>query len=182
MLEEIAAIVGIISGLIGIITFLVHSRKAVKLKKSKEAEILKAENERSVTDIVIEGAADGKSVDALLQDMSPLKPLQALILEKLRDKSVETLSRDIAVSYAEVQKIMNGKKHPKRDILLSIAFVLHMNIVETQQLLKSGRRALLTGSDPRDVMIIYGLTNHISLTEMNAILKQRGLEPLLKEN
>ena len=180
MLEEIAAVVGIISGLIGIITFLLHGRKAVKLKKPKEAEALKPENERSITDIVIEGAAKGKSVDELLRDTLPFKPLQGLIMEKLGDNSVETLSR--AISYVEVQKIMSGKKHPKRDILLCIAFVLHMNVDETQQLLKSGRRALLTGRDPRDVVIIYGLLNHTSLIEMDALLKQRGLEPLKKEN
>ena len=64
-------------------------------------------------------------------------------------------------------------------MLLRIAFVLEFTYEETAQLLKSGLRSALTSDSKRDVAIIYGLVNRLSLGEMDAVLEGYGLPRLV---
>ena len=64
-------------------------------------------------------------------------------------------------------------------IMVPIAFVLEFTYEETAQLLKSGLRSALTSDSKRDVAIIYGLVNRLSLGEMDAVLEGYGLPRLV---
>ena len=50
---------------------------------------------------------------------------------------------------------------------------------KTAQLLKSGLRSALTSDSKRDVAIIYGLVNRLSLGEMDAVLEGYGMPRLV---
>jgi hypothetical protein len=93
--------------------------------------------------------------------------------------SYETLGVMIGCSRANVYKMMSGRSHPEKDMLLRVAFTLHMSVEETQQMLKSAHRSPLSSGVPRDICIMYGLMNGLSLVEMDFILEKKGMELLL---
>ena len=104
-----------------------------------------------------------------------------LLLPRLGEKnmSVEVMSELAGFNRATGYKIINGKQRAERDMLLRIAFVLEFTYEETAQLLKSGLRSALTSDSKRDVAIIYGLVNRLSLGEMDAVLEGYGLPRLV---
>ena len=128
--------------------------------------------------LMIEAMNSGASLDELLKKSEPLKSLPELILPKLKDMSYDTLGVLAGSSRANIYKIMSGKSHPEKDMLLRIAFILHMSLDETQQMLKSAHRTPLSSGSQRDVCIMYGLMNRLEGNEMDAVLQRRGMEPL----
>lgn len=131
------------------------------------------------TDLIIQDAASGRSLEELLSETLPLEPVSGLILSKLGELSLDDLATEVGISHSAIYKIRHGKIRPQRDVLLAMAFVLKMTVAETQRLLKSGHRARLTGSDSRDVSIIFGLSTKKSLDEMEALLEERQFAPLV---
>jgi hypothetical protein len=132
----------------------------------------------SKTVLMIEAMNSGASLDELLKKSEPLKPLPELILPRLRDMSYDTLGVLVGSSRANIYKMMSGKSHPEKDMLLRIAFVLHMSLDETQQMLKSAHRTPLSSGSQRDVCVMYGLMNHLEGDEMDSVLQRRGMDPL----
>lgn len=133
------------------------------------------------TQYVISDAKEGKSLEELLQNAAQLKTVSELIQTKLGGMKLDDLAFKIGISYAAISKIVTEKIRPKRDVLLAIAFVLNMNVEEVQQLLKSGHHARLTGSDPRDIVIIHGRVENMGLPEMNQLLMQHEFKPLTSD-
>lgn len=131
------------------------------------------------TDIIIHGAASGRSLEELLSETLPLEPVSGLILSKLGELSLDDLATEVGISHSAIYKVRDGKIRPQRNVLLAMAFALKMTVAETQQFLKSGHRARLTGSDPRDVSIIFGLSSKMSLDEMEALLEEQQFAPLI---
>lgn len=133
------------------------------------------------TDYIINSAKEGETLEKLLESSSPLKPVSVLIMSKLGDMSLDKLAVEVGISHAAIYKIRNGKIRPKRDVLLAMAFVLNMTPEETQQFLKSGRRSKLTAGDLRDVAIIYGRSQGMSLDKMEALLEEKQFAPLVPQ-
>lgn len=125
--------------------------------------------------------AGKRSLDDLLKEVKSQKSVPDLLLPALgkKDISVEVMSQLAGFGRATGYKIINNKMRPEADILIRIAFVLEMNVEEMQQLLKSGRRSMLSGSSDRDVAIIYGRQNGLSLGEMDELLEEYGLPTLV---
>ena len=121
------------------------------------------------------------SLDELLKEIKSQKSVPDIILPALGKKniSIEVMSQLAGFGRATGYKIINGKMRPETDILIRIAFILELTVDEMQQLLKSGRRSMLTGSDERDVAILYGRKNNLSLGEMDELLIEYGLKPLV---
>ena len=140
------------------------------------------EEHNSLTQIVISDAQKGKSLEELLQNAAPLETVSEMILSKLEGMTLDDLGYEIGVSYNAISKIAAEKIRPGRDVLLAIAFVLGMDIVETQQLVKSGRHAGLTGSDQRDIIIIHARVENMGLSEVNKMLVQHGFRPLTSDS
>lgn len=127
---------------------------------------------------MIDDMERGASLEELLKATQPMKSIAQLILPHLGDMSYETLGVKAGTSRANVYKLMDGRSHPEQDVLLRIAFTLGMDVEETQALLKSAHRSQLTASIPRDVCVLYGLMNRLTLDEMDRVLKAKGLKPL----
>lgn len=93
-----------------------------------------------------------------------------------KGKSVEILADMVGVSASYLYQVMKGThKRATRNLLLRIAFVLELTINETQILLKSGNCAPLSGVRPRDVHIMYGITNGLPYDEVNQMLSDDGM-------
>ncbi|MCD7715865.1 MAG: helix-turn-helix domain-containing protein [Lachnospiraceae bacterium] len=126
--------------------------------------------------------ATRKDLDDML-DRVPVRTssVRELLLARLGEKnmSVDVMAELAGMSRATGFKILSGKQRAERDMLLRIAFVLEFDFEETAQLLKSGCKAALTADSKRDVAIIFGLENHLTLGDMDDLLEEYGLAPLV---
>lgn len=137
-----------------------------------------SENKVRSTIRMIDEMGRGASLEEMLKASQPMQSIAQLILPHLGDMSYETLGTLAGTSRANVYKLMDGRSHPEQDVLLRIAFTLGMNVEETQALLKSAHRSQLTSAIPRDVCLLYGLMNGLSLVEMDQVLEEKGMRPL----
>lgn len=140
-------------------------------------------NKKETTLLMIQRAANGESLEQMLKEIKKTKKLNEILLPKMSGInrgaiSNEALAELIGCSRAYVYGIMNGKKHPEKDMLLRIAFVLGMSVDETQEMLKTAQRAVLSSKDRRDVCIIFGLANGLDLETMDEVLVNQGQTPL----
>lgn len=120
------------------------------------------------------------SLDELLSMVTRPKKMSELLLPHVGERTIKSICDLAVISTALWYRIMNNTVRPGMDVLLRLAFVLEMNVEETQSLLKSGRCALLSSEFPRDVAIIYGLKNELNLGEMDTVLEQYGFDPLVQ--
>lgn len=77
-------------------------------------------------------------------------------------------------------QIFDGKKHPKREKLLQLAFGFPLNMEDTNRLLRAGGVNSLYVRCKRDVICMYCLDRGMSLEECNACLYQQGEETLIE--
>lgn len=134
----------------------------------------------SKTKMMLDGSVSLDSLDQILKNAKPALPLKSHLLKLMgeREMSNEDLGIFANIGRSTVYKIMDGKQRPEQDVLLRMAFALELTGEETQELLKAGHRAPLTASRPRDIAIIFGLQNGLTLDEMDGILMERGMDPL----
>lgn len=78
-----------------------------------------------------------------------------------------TLSKRAGTSEVYLYQIFSGGRTPSRDRTLCLCFGLSATLEETQELLKNSGFAQLYVKDRRDAIIIYGLANGLTLTEVN---------------
>lgn len=125
--------------------------------------------------------ANKADLEELLGRAGKQESVGDILYKKLEERkmSVEVMAELAAISRAGGYKILNDKQRPGQDTLLRIAFVLELDPNETQRLLKAGRCALLTAERKRDVAVIYGLSNRLSLGEMDGLLLECGFAALV---
>ena len=116
---------------------------------------------------VIEKAKQKEPVEKSLENSKQLDTVSEIIKAKLGDMKLDDLAYEIGISYAAISKIVTEEIQPRRNVLLAIAFVLKMQVEEVQQLLKSGKHATLTSIDPRDIVIIHGKVENLSLIHIS---------------
>ena len=98
-------------------------------------------------------------------------------MEKLSITKSELIKKsDLNRNYG--YEIINGKKLPSRDKVIAISIGLELNLEETQRFLKiSGNRELYP-RDKRDTAIIYGITQKMSIFNINEFLFDKGFRVL----
>jgi len=69
-----------------------------------------------------------------------------------------------------VYKVFQGKRKASREILLAIAIGMSMTVSETQLLLRIARTAQLDPRNQHDSVIIYALSNNLTVQKTNDIL------------
>ena len=82
------------------------------------------------------------------------------------------VSKATAIRRAELNErygyqIFDGNRKPSRDILLCLSVGLTLTLEETQILLKTACTAPLYPRNKRDSIIMFGLNNCLSLSEIN---------------
>ena len=75
-------------------------------------------------------------------------------------------------------QLFSGKRNPSRDTVLQLAFGMHADLAEAQEMLRIARRSMLYPRIKRDTVIIYCLHNRLSLVDTQIILQDLEL-PLL---
>lgn len=77
------------------------------------------------------------------------------------------------------RKLFGGQRTPTRKILIQSAFILGLNLEETQRILEIGQKARLYPRIRYDAAIIYGLEKKLTLDKMNSFLEEIGETALL---
>ena len=103
--------------------------------------------------------------------------LSAILKEKGLKKSDVIARSGIETHYA--YQIFSGVKTPTRDKVVMLCFGLSLSAEETQELLKITGYPQLYGRNERDNAILFGITKHISIIEMNNLLYDLNLEILI---
>lgn len=92
--------------------------------------------------------------------------------------SKAALSKRAGTSEVYLYQIFSGLRTPSRDRTLCLCFGLSATLEETQSLLKNSGMAELYVRDRRDAIIIYGLSNGMTLDEINDQLFAENEETL----
>lgn len=103
--------------------------------------------------------------------------LEQLMEEKgvTRKEMVRKLNLD--ESYG--RKLFGGQRIPTRKILLQCAFLLKLNLKDTQRLLEIGCKPRLYPRVRRDAALIHGIEKNMTLEEVNIFLEEIGEETLV---
>ena len=90
--------------------------------------------------------------------------------------------RESGLVKSYVHQIFNGEKRPSRDKLIALAFGLHLNIEETQRMLKLGGCSELYARTKRDALILFCIFRKKSIYDTDAALYKWDLTTLLPQD
>jgi len=91
-----------------------------------------------------------------------------------KDIKRAALVRSSGLSEVYAYQILAGTKNPERDKILCLAFALGTSPDEANRLLASGGKAPLYPKNQRDSVLIYGLSKHLAVPEINDLLFELG--------
>ena len=95
--------------------------------------------------------------------------------------SVETIAGLAGLNKSSLYRILNAEVSPQRNVLLRLSRALGMNLSETQKLLKIGGLSSLSGSSPRDIVIIDGILRGLDIVDINNRLTKNGFPDLFSK-
>lgn len=113
------------------------------------------------------------------KDITLTDYLNLMLCEK--DLIVAEVQRDSGVKKSYIHQIFEGKKNPSRNVLLAIAFGLHLNEIETQRLLRLGGHSELYARRKSDAIILFCIDHGYSLDETDDVLYDNEL-PTINPN
>ena len=126
-------------------------------------------NELQKTTDIIKFAEDNK--DEL--DAVTLTEQLEIFLNKYQ-KSKGDIIRDAGIDTTYGYQIFDGKKKPRRDKLLQLAFGFPLTVEETNVLLRAGGMSDLYVRSKRDAICMYCLQQRMMLNECNDMLFKAG--------
>lgn len=94
------------------------------------------------------------------------------LLEEKNLKIADVMAKSEQGDY--IYKVFKNQRKASRDILISIAIGMELDINQAQKLLRISKNARLDPREKRDSVIIYAITNNISVCELNEILYDIG--------
>ena len=130
------------------------------------------------TEIAVSRLKGGASVTQLLHEANGPYLFQFLCKTP---RSVETIAGLAGLNKSSLYRILNAEVSPQRNVLLRLSRVLGMNLSETQKLLKIGDLASLSGSSPRDIVIIDGILRELDIIDINNRLEKNGFSDLFSK-
>lgn len=126
-----------------------------------------------------------KSATKMLREIGkePALPTVGEYLDEIRkEKGIkkEEMFASVGVSAVYGYEILRNAKIPSRDTLIQFAFAFGMDVDETNFLLKIGEKAELYPLIKRDALIIFALSNGLSIVEFNISAFENGILPIGK--
>lgn len=109
-------------------------------------------------------------------------PLHKYLGQILKEKKLERhqVVKDALLERIYGYHIFSGvKKKPSRTKLLSIALAMHLDLPETQKLLRYAGLGMLYPRNPWDSVIISAIQKGLSVRETNTLLFQVGEKQML---
>ena len=134
------------------------------------------------TEMAISRLKNGTPVTKILQETrSPT--LGDYLFEFLckTNRSTEAIAGLAGLNKSSLYRILNAEVCPQRNVLLRLSRIVNMNLSETQKLLKLGNLASLSGSNPRDIVIIDGILRNLDIVDINNNLTKNGFSDLFSK-
>ena len=97
-----------------------------------------------------------------------MEHLNGLVDASGMTKSV--LAKASGMSEVYLYQILSGRRNPTRERILCICFGLQLTVDQSQSLLRSGACAALYPRSKRDAVLIYALTEKMTLFDVNDLL------------
>ena len=114
--------------------------------------------------------------DASFRDVPLQEAIQRIFDEKGMSKA--QLAKQSGISEVYLHQLFSGRRFPSRSRLLCLCFGLGATVDEAQSLLQQARHAPLSSRDRRDAIIIFALSHHMTLFEVNDKLFTENLDTL----
>ena len=114
--------------------------------------------------------------DASFRDVPLQEAIQRIFDEKGMSKA--QLAKQSGISEVNLHQLFSGRRFPSRSRLLCLCFGLGATVDEAQSLLQQARHAPLYSRDRRDAIIIFALSHHMTLFEVNDKLFTENLDTL----
>lgn len=114
--------------------------------------------------------------DASFRDVPLQEAIQCIFDEKGMSKA--QLAKQSGISEVYLHQLFSGRRFPSRSRLLCLCFGLGATVDEAQSLLQQARHAPLYSRDRRDAIIIFALSHHMTLFEVNDKLFTENLDTL----
>lgn len=114
--------------------------------------------------------------DASFRDVPLQEAIQRIFDEKGMSKA--QLAKQSGISEVYLHQLFSGRRFPSRSRLLCLCFGLGATADEAQSLLQQARHAPLYSRDRRDAIIIFALSHHMTLFEVNDKLFTENLDTL----
>ena len=114
--------------------------------------------------------------DASFRDVPLQEAIQRIFDEKGMSKA--QLAKQSGTSEVYLHQLFSGRRFPSRSRLLCLCFGLGATVDEAQSLLQQARHAPLYSRDRRDAIIIFALSHHMTLFEVNDKLFTENLDTL----
>lgn len=111
-----------------------------------------------------------------LIDISLSEYLNAVVAEK--KLKISQILKDAQINQIYGYQIFQGKKHPSRDKLISIAISMNLELEDIQKMLKALKYQPLYARIARDCVIIKGITDKDSVCKINEELYNNGFDTL----
>lgn len=134
------------------------------------------------TETVISRLNNGASVTQILREVKgPALGDYLYVFLCKTSRSVETIAELAGLNKSSLYRILNAEVSPQRNVLLRLSRVLNMNLSETQNLLKTGNLATLSGSNPRDIIIVDGIIRGSDIADISSKLTEFGYSDLFSK-
>ena len=114
--------------------------------------------------------------DASFRDVPLQEAMRRIFDEKGMSKA--QLAKQSGISEVYLHQLFSGRRFPSRSRLLCLCFGLGATVDEAQSLLQQARHAPLYSRDRRDAIIIFALSHHMTLFEVNDKLFTENLDTL----
>lgn len=104
------------------------------------------------------------------------KEFHALLMDIIVEKN---LDNKVIVEKSNINRVyfyhlLSGKRKPSRNKIIQLAYGLELNIQEVQKLLKMSKMEELYSKLKRDAIIIYSISNHMSILDTEILLEEEG--------
>ncbi len=143
------------------------------MKKDTEELLNELKEAKAITDFTSANAGEFEVLsldETLLQMLGKYKKTKIDVIKAAR------------FDYTYGYQIFDGKKRPKREKLLQLAFGFPLSLEDTNRMLRAGGVNGLYIRCKRDVICMYCLHKGMTLEECNSYLYQLGEETLVEED
>ena len=143
------------------------------MKKATEELLNELKEAKAISDFTRVNAGEFEALS--------LTEALAQMLEKYNKAKIDVI-KAARFDYTYGYQIFDGKKRPKREKLLQLAFGFPLDLEDTNRLLRAGGVNGLYIRCKRDVICMYCLHKGMTLEECNSYLYQLGEETLVEED
>lgn len=117
--------------------------------------------------------ANAKEKDSIFKEIQGIalpEYLEQLMQE--RDLKKSDVIRDAQLPRTYAYQIFQGNRQAGRDKILQLAIAMKLDLEETNRLLTIAHHNRLYAKQQWDAIIIYGISNHLNLMEINELLDE----------